>query len=246
MKIELDINKIVEYVELGLSCPQIAKQMNTYPSRIMNTIKAYSSTLFVKVSQNGTNRQHNSMTGRTNEKWRANKGKTYEEIYGGVEKAQEMRMKRSEWMKINNIAPIGDTYEEKYGEEMAEYLKERRSNWLKDNNIRKFATRISKPQAILFSIVKEYFSQAELEFEIKIAPRRSIWLDIAIPDLKIDIEYDGMYWHRFNESTIRTPDIKRDEFLQQNGWRVFRIQSEKNLNETELRIEFSKLDLIKV
>lgn len=244
MKIKLDIDKIVECVELGLSCPQIAKQMNTYPSRIMNAIKVHSSALFVKVSQNGINRQHNSMTGKTNPKWRANKGKTYEEIYGGIEKAQEMRMKRSEWMKINNIAPTGDTYEEKFGAEMAEYLKKKRSNWLKDNNIRKFATRISKPQAVLFSIVKQYFTQAELEFEIKVAPRKSIWLDIAIPDLKINIEYDGIYWHKFNKTTIRTSDDDRDLFLKEQGWRVFRIQSAKNLTETELRIEFDKLDLI--
>ena len=80
----------------------------------------------------------------------------------------------------------GRTYEEIYGTR-AEEMKHKRSVWLKKNNIRKFATKISKPQAILYSIVKQYFQQAEIEYEIKINANKAIWLDIAIPDLKINI-----------------------------------------------------------
>lgn len=139
----------------------------------------------------------------------------------------------------------GRTYEQLYGDK-ADEMRKKRSDWLKANNIRKFATRISKPQALLFSIVKEHFSQAEIEYEIKLGLRKSIWLDIAMPDLKINIEYDGMYWHKLNKTTIRISDIKRDEFLKNAGWTVFRIQSEQNLTETQLRLEFNKLDLVKV
>lgn len=137
----------------------------------------------------------------------------------------------------------GKTYEQIYGNK-ADEMRKKRSNWLKANNIRKFATRISKPQAILFSIVKEHFPQAEIEYEIKLGLRKSIWLDIAIPDLKINIEYDGMYWHKLNKTTIRTSDAKRDEFLKNTGWTIFRIQSEQNLTETQLRSEFGRLQLI--
>lgn len=137
----------------------------------------------------------------------------------------------------------GKTYEEIYGDR-AEEMKKKRSKWLKENNIRKFATRISKPQAILYSIVKLYFQQAELEYEVITDNNKRIWLDIAIPDLKIDIEYDGIYWHTKNKDTISLSDEKRDEFLRNTGWRVFRIRSTKNLTEEELKLEFDNLQLI--
>ncbi|NBP03795.1 MAG: hypothetical protein EBU90_27590, partial [Proteobacteria bacterium] len=57
----------------------------------------------------------------------------------------------------------GKTYEQIYGEEKAKELREQRRKWLKENNIRRFATKVSKPQAILYSIVKQYFDTAVLE-----------------------------------------------------------------------------------
>jgi hypothetical protein len=137
----------------------------------------------------------------------------------------------------------GRTYEEIYGDRASE-MRRKRSVWLKENNIRKHATRISKPQAILYSIVKSYFDQAELEYEVITENNKVIWLDIAIPDLKINIEYDGLYWHSKNKNTISLSDENRDKFLNKNGWKVFRIQSFKNLTEEELKTEFLKLQLI--
>ena len=160
-----------------------------------------------------------------------------------------------ERLKINNNASRckgiiksrghakGRTYEEIYGDRASE-MKRKRSVWLKENNIRKYATRISKPQAILYSIVKSYFDQAELEYEVITDNNKVIWLDIAIPDLKINIEYDGIYWHTKNKDTISLSDENRDEFLNKNGWKVFRIKSMKNLTEEELKTEFNKLQLI--
>jgi very-short-patch-repair endonuclease len=137
----------------------------------------------------------------------------------------------------------GKTYDEIYGSK-ADEMKQKRSEWLKVNNIRRFATKISKPQAMLYNIVKNTFPQAEIEHEVKAYNNKSIWLDIAIPDLKIDIEYDGIYWHTKNKNTISLSDESRDEFLHSNGWKVFRIRSMKNLTEEELKVEFNKLKLI--
>lgn len=136
----------------------------------------------------------------------------------------------------------GKTYEELYGIR-AEEMKIKRSVWLKANNIRKYATKISKPQAILYSIIKTYFQQAEIEYEVITDNKKTIWLDIAIPDLKINIEYDGIYWHTKNETTISLSDENRDKFLRNNGWRVYRIRSMRNLSEEELKTEFNKLQL---
>lgn len=207
---DLDVEVIKKLIYDGLTAAQIANKLKCSNVHVKKTVKNNCMNLYSKLLENGKQRQYSVNTGKINKKWRSNKGKTYEEIYG--EKANEMR--------------------------------EKRSNWLKENNIRKFATRISKPQAVLFSIVKQYFPQAEIEFEVKIHPHKTVWLDIAIPDLMINIEYDGLYWHNDNIFKDRMPDAERDKLLELKGWKIFRIKSKQNLTETELRNEFNILKLI--
>ena len=139
----------------------------------------------------------------------------------------------------------GKTYEQIYGPEKAIEMKAKRSEWLKNNNIRKFATRISKPQAMLFNIVKNYFTAAIIEYDIKLPNGRTIWLDIAVPEKKICIEYDGIYWHTINQnnSKVFVKDEERDYMLKNMGWSVYRIQSEKNPSEEELKKMFLELKL---
>ena len=139
----------------------------------------------------------------------------------------------------------GKTYEQIYGLEKAIDMKAKRSEWLRNNNIRKFATRISKPQAMLFNIVKNYFATAIIEYDIKLPNDRIIWLDIAIPEKKICIEYDGVYWHTMNQNNnkVSVKDEERDRILKSMGWRVHRIRSEKNPPEEELKKMFLELKL---
>lgn len=139
----------------------------------------------------------------------------------------------------------GKTYEQIYGPEKAIEMKAKRSEWLKNNNIRKFATRISKPQAMLFNIVKNYFTEAIVEYDIKLPNGRTIWLDIAVPEKKICIEYDGVYWHTINQNNnkVFVKDEERDCMLKSMGWSVYRIQSEKNPSEEELKKMFLELKL---
>ena len=49
-----------------------------------------------------------------------------------------------------------------------------------------------------------------------------ILLDIflCVENIKIDIEYDGWFWHQDLQQ-----DIKRDKFLQSNGFKTLRIRS---------------------
>lgn len=51
-------------------------------------------------------------------------------------------------------------------------------------------------------------------------------LDIAIPEAKIAIEYDGWYWH---EKLIinKNNDNKKRKFLIENGWKILYIRSKK-------------------
>lgn len=54
-------------------------------------------------------------------------------------------------------------------------------------------------------------------------PVKSFSLDVAlfINDIKIDIEYDGWYWHQDKQK-----DRARDEVLKTLGWKIFRIKGE--------------------
>ena len=198
-----DPNQLRQLILEDLTSVEIGKKINMSSPTILKLTKELFPELEEKLRNNGTIRRHTSKTGVPNLLWKANKGKTYEEIYG-PEKAIEMRDKRSVW--------------------------------LRNNNIRKFATRISKPQAMLFEIVKNYFPTAIIEQDIKLPNGRIIWLDIAILEKKICIEYDGMYWHKVNQNNTRVAvkDDERDRTLKEMGWTVYRIQCEKNPSKEEL------------
>lgn len=60
-------------------------------------------------------------------------------------------------------------------------------------------------------------------------------LDFAIPELKIDIECDGSYWHKPNNSH----DRKRNSFLMKNGWKIIRFTDEQL--KKEIYICFAKI-----
>jgi hypothetical protein len=77
------------------------------------------------------------------------------------------------------------------------------------------ANPVSGRQIKLFNKIKSIFPQAEFEYEIF---NKS--LDIAIPEWKIDIEYDGSIWH--NRDITKESDKKRDALLNENGWKVIR------------------------
>jgi very-short-patch-repair endonuclease len=61
-------------------------------------------------------------------------------------------------------------------------------------------------------------------------PVGSFSLDIAllVCDKKIDIEYDGSYWHQNAQK-----DRARDEVLKGRDWKILRIKSSRNVPEIE-------------
>ena len=73
---------------------------------------------------------------------------------------------------------------------------------------------ISKPELELYSQIKEHYPTA----------KNSQWIagyqmDIVLSEHKINIEYDGEYWHQDPEK-----DAKRDRVLQKLGWKVLRVR----------------------
>lgn len=122
----------------------------------------------------------------------------------------EIAKKVSETKKGQPSQLRGKTYNEIFGEEKTKQLiEEKRVSGALGQSV---TPRISTPQRLLFAIVKEVYSNAKLEY-----PVFGFCLDIAIPDLKISIEYDGSYWHD------EIKDTERDEILAKLGWKVVRF-----------------------
>lgn len=76
----------------------------------------------------------------------------------------------------------------------------------------KFIKNPSKPQVELYNLVKQLYSQTEINYQYL-----NYSIDIAIPELMIAIEYDGYYWHKDKEY-----DKNRQTKLEDGGWRVLR------------------------
>ncbi|WP_390889175.1 DUF559 domain-containing protein [Rhodococcus qingshengii] len=55
---------------------------------------------------------------------------------------------------------------------------------------------------------------------IQVAGRRPVRADIAIPKLRLVIEYDGAHYHR----TGQQADLKQTQALTDAGWSVIRVR----------------------
>jgi len=71
----------------------------------------------------------------------------------------------------------------------------------------------SKPQVLLFNLVKEINKTARLNY-----PILNYSADIAILDKKIVLEYDGSYWHQDTNK-----DLIRQQKIECLGWKVIRF-----------------------
>lgn len=111
-------------------------------------------------------------------------------------------------------------------------------------------TKTSKIQLKLYEKVKKLYPQAELEYEIF---NRS--LDIALPDLRVDIEFDGPF---HDLPTNQEADRIRDDLLHANNWHILRykslpsysilregIERVSNNSENRYRNEFTEIISIK-
>lgn len=88
----------------------------------------------------------------------------------------------------------------------------------------------SKPQIKLYNLLKENYEYCELNYPCGMC---SLDVMIKIKDIKIDIEYDGEYWHknRINQ------DRKRDYFIKSKGYKIIRIKGNVKIPTKEQLIE---------
>lgn len=105
----------------------------------------------------------------------------------------------------------------KYGTEFAcqsDEVKEIIAKGLYNNQ----SCKTSKQQLKICEILKELYDNCELNYPYS---RLSLDCYININDCKIDVEYDGWYWHKNKQEY----DRKRDEFLKNNGYKILRIKA---------------------
>ncbi len=138
------------------------------------------------------------------------------------------------------ISPLkGKTYDEILGPKRAIKKRNQSSKRMKKNNPRKFITKVSKGQQILFEIIKKKYPCASMEYQVK-TNKKTYFLDIVVPKLKLDIEFDGVYWHSFPDAIIR--DKERDMQLKRLGWKIYRFMPKERapLDETlkEMAIQY--------
>lgn len=85
------------------------------------------------------------------------------------------------------------------------------------------STRTSKQQKEIFDILKEEYGE-----KISLNSPCGIYsLDclLELPDCKIDIEYDGWYWHQF----IKSHDKDRDDFVNEQDIKIIRIKAGRTI-----------------
>ncbi len=99
-----------------------------------------------------------------------------------------------------------------------EFRKKRRQNMLNGGAIKalKGIKKISKPEIKLRDMVKELYPDCEFQYGIF-----NYSVDIAIPDYKIAIEFDG-YFH-FDTEEHKEYHEKRQLKIENEGWKFYRV-----------------------
>lgn len=137
--------------------------------------------------------------------------------------------------ELNEIAnKIRNTLFERYGVEhplqLPEFKKKASQTFLKNGE---FPT--SNQQIEVYNMIKTLYGENSVLLNY---PFDYYILDVAlfINEIKIDVEYDGWYWH--NEKR----DNQRNNYLKHNYWKVLRVKSAHKLPTIEQLQE--KLDIL--
>lgn len=147
------------------------------------------------------------------------------------EKQKETNLKKYKVKSTLSVPEIKEkaklTMLKKYGVENAGQSKELREK-MKKTLFKYGKVRTSKQQKEIYNILKKYYKNCFLNF-----PEGIYNLDcfIKINNTKIDIEYDGWYWHNINN--IQEKDRIRNEVIMKNGYKIFRIKGGKYIPSEE-------------
>ncbi len=111
---------------------------------------------------------------------------------------------------------VKQTCFERYGVEHTSQVKEFKEKAIKTLT-ENCVIPTSSQQIQIYEMIKNKYPNAELNY-----PFSTCSLDtfVCINGVNLDVEYDGSYWHQNKQK-----DIKRDKFLQSQGFKTLRIRS---------------------
>lgn len=138
---------------------------------------------------------------------------------------------QSEKVKEKMKETMINRYGVEYAMQSEEIMAKAKETFYKNNSI---PTSIQQKQ--VYDILTNLYPNNDIHLNY---PYGRCSLDIAlfINNKKIDIEYDGWYWHQNLQH-----DRKRDEFLKSNGWNILRIKgSHKIPTEVQLNEALNRL-----
>jgi len=220
-------NKINRLIWKGFSAKEIAKKCNLDPSIISDEVKRFGSEEDKKkIKENGKIKLLNDNKLKTNFGENNKRLEKSKKLF--FEKIKPLIWKGVTSVDIANILGYtknGDIcirkHIKRFGrEEDYKQLLQNGINKRRDTLILLMKNKTSVPEKMLFDIIKEIYPSAKHKYKI-INDKNYYWeMDVAIPEIKLNIEYDGEYWHKNN----RDRDYKRDLFLISKGWKIIRIE----------------------
>jgi hypothetical protein len=108
----------------------------------------------------------------------------------------------------------------------------------KDRGLKRLKMPRGKSKGIIK--IEEYLKYAGIQFvcEHQFAPPRKFRFDLAIPSLKIAIEYEGVISDKSGHTTIKgfTKDCQKYNLAASLGWSVYRYTA-LNINELQILIK---------
>lgn len=176
------------------------------------------------------------------------KEKSWEIKYGGHPmKTNEVKQKvfasykekyGSHPMQNSNIKKKWeDTLIEKYGGASPLCSSEVRAK-AKDTMLKNGDIPTSLQQEAIYNIIKQLYPNNKVMLNEQVS---DLCLDVGLflDDVKIDVEYDGSYWHKNKQNK----DRRRDEFLKTQGFKILRIKSGHEIPSKEKIVE--AIDVLK-
>jgi very-short-patch-repair endonuclease len=115
------------------------------------------------------------------------------------------------------INKIKQTNLKRYGVEFACCNEEVR-NKMRESLYKNGSCKTSVQQRKVYNMLSEIYGNCELNYPVS---NCSLDCLIIVNDLKINIEYDGWYWHKDKQER----DRRRDEFLKSQGYKILRIKA---------------------
>lgn len=231
--------KIVQLVEEGLHVYEISDMLNLcYKSitRIVNKLGTKKQKQQLKTNFTKSRKRVYKQRGKHISRVKSEKNnKRYFEIVPYIEQGlsapQISKILNIHYGVIRQIIKRCGT-QEQY-EHLIENGRQRKREAAFVNLTQLGSARSSKAQERLFEVVTKYFKQAVYNLPVKNSNSRFWIIDIAIPDYKIAIEYDGSFWHQNKEK-----DKIRDNSLLDMGWRTLRMYYSHSPTYDELEKDF--------